>query len=334
MPNDVNPYESSPGVEKALAIVHDRGPGYWMTDLTKTSLEDVQSKYFRLFTPVKLARLRLPTSLPEFWSIRHNATLSDSPVTAAAKLGGHWADHNLAGITQVGACNFRCKYCYVSFGHLAGQDGFAGDAATLVTDFKRLRQELAEIGQPLTILRVSGGEPLLAPGLVSEVYEQLELNDLLGDCVLKVESNLSALPFSYRRLEPAAQASLRSVARHVTLHATLHARPNERDWPLIRDGLRFALELGFDLYPAIGGTGWSDEDLRELAAELEASALHLSRRLAVRPFRLSYASRYGRRVEATDSEESVAASVAWESILREVTGSEYLAVPRHEVELN
>jgi hypothetical protein len=204
----------------------------------------------------------------------------------------------------------------------------------LVTDFKRIRQELAELGQPLTILRVSGGEPLLAPGLISEVHQQLELSSLLGDCVLKVESNLSALPFSYRRLDPAGRASLHNVARQVTLHATLHARPNERDWPLIRDGLRLAVELGFDLYPAIGGTGWSYEDLRELAAELEISARHLSRRLAVRPFRLSYASRYGRRVEATDSEESVAASVVWEGILREITGSEYLAAPRHEVELN
>jgi uncharacterized Fe-S cluster-containing radical SAM superfamily protein len=329
-----DPYANSPGIERAHAIVHDRGTGYWMTDLTKTSLEDVQSKYFRLFTPVKLARLRLPTSLPEFWSIRHSATLSDSPVTAAAKLGGHWSDHNLAAITHVGACNFRCKYCYVSFRHLSGQDGFAGDATTLVADFKRVRQELAEIGKSLTILRISGGEPLLAPGLVSEVYQQFEPSSLLGECVLKVESNLSALPFSYRQLDSEGRASLRTAAGQVTLHATLHARPGERDWPLIRDGLRLAVEIGFDLYPAIGGTGWSVEDLRQLAAELEATAHHLSRRLAVRPFRLSYASRYDRRVDATDSQESVAASVVWEGILREITGSEYLATPRHEVELN
>lgn len=334
MPIEVDPYSLSPGIEKAHGIVHDRGAGYWMTDLTQTSLEDVQSKYFRLFTPVKLARLRLPTSLPEFWSIRHDATLSDSPVTAAAKLGGHWSDHNLAAITHVGACNFRCKYCYVSFRHLSGQDGFAGDAPTLVADFKRLRQELAQTGESLTILRISGGEPLLAPGLVSEVSQQLELHNLLGECVLKVESNLSALPFSHQQLDLASRVALRKAARQVTLHATLHARPNERDWHFIRDGLRLAVEIGFDLYPAIGGTGWSIEDLRELAEELERTAQHLSRRLAVRPFRLSYASRYGRRVEATDSQEAIAASVVWEHILREISGCEYLATPRHEVELH
>jgi uncharacterized Fe-S cluster-containing radical SAM superfamily protein len=254
-------------------------------------------------------------------------------VTAAAKLRGHWTDHNLAAITHVGACNFRCKYCYVSFSHLSGKDGFHGDSAALVADFRRVRQELADSGKALTILRISGGEPLLAPGLIPEVHHQLERSGLLGECVLKVESNLSALPFGYRQLDPARQASLRQVTGQVILHATLHARPDERDWPLIRDGLRLAAELGFDLYPAIGGTGWSSDDLHELATELEASARHLSCRLAVRPFRLSYASRYGRRVEMVDSGESATASVVWEGILREIFGRDYLLTPRHEVEL-
>src|ERR1700678_2608061 len=162
---------SIPGSEKAYSIIHNGHTGYWMTDLTKTALEDVQSRFFRLFVPVKLIRQRLPTSLPEFHAIRHDATLSDSPVTTAAKLGGHWSDHNLAAITHVGSCNFRCNYCYVSFQHLAGHDGFPGDAKSLVEDFLRIRGELADGGKPLTILRVSGGEPLLALGLVTEVYQ-------------------------------------------------------------------------------------------------------------------------------------------------------------------
>jgi uncharacterized Fe-S cluster-containing radical SAM superfamily protein len=334
MAAETDDFAVTPGIEKAHSIVHGRGPGYWMTDLTKTSLEDVKSRYFRLFTPVKLARGRLPTSLPEFRSLRHEATLSDSPLTTAAKLGGHWSDHNLAAITHVGACNFRCKYCYVSFAHLSGRDGFPGDAVSLVSDYLRARRALADSGKPLTILRISGGEPLLAPGLVSEVYRELDQRSLLGECILKVESNLSALPYSYRELDLDGQASLRKAAPHVTLHATLHARPHERDWPQIRDGLRLALEMGFDLYPAIGGTGWSVEDLQELASDLESAARNLSRRVAVRPFRLSYATRYGRRVTADNNQpEGVAASVAWEGILRQVTGSEYLATPRHEVEL-
>lgn len=324
----------NPGIEKSYSIVHENQSGYWMTDLTKTSFEDVRSRYLRLFIPVKLIRKRLPTSLPEFHAIRHEATLSDSPVTVAAKLGGHWSDHNLAAITHVGACNFRCNYCYVSFHHLAGRDGFSGDAKSLVEEFLRVRSELADDEKQLTILRISGGEPLLAPGLITDVYHQLDRRDLLGRCALKVESNLSAFPHAYSQLNPVAQTNLRMTASQVTLHATLHARPGERDWQAIREGLRLALETGFDLYPAIGGTGWSADDMRTLADELESAAKNLSRRLAVRPFRLSYAKRYGRRITASSTAEPVAASVLWEGILRETTGSEYLASPRHEVELS
>ena len=305
-----------------------------MTDLTKTSLEDVRSRYFRIFVPIRLARLRLPTSLTEFRAIRHDATLSDSPVTAAAKLGGHWSDHNLAAITHIGACNFRCHYCYVSFQNLAGHGGFAGDAKSLVQDFIQIRSELADAGRSLTILRVSGGEPLLAPSLVTEVYQQLDHRNLLDQCVLKVESNLSVLPYAYGQLNLRGQADLQAIARYVTLHATLHARPGERDWHSITDGLSLAAELGFDVYPAIGGTGWSIDHLWALAYELESRATNLSKRLAVRPFRLSYAERYGRRAIMSGNAEPVAASVVWEGILREITGSDYLAIPRHEVELS
>jgi hypothetical protein len=72
------------------------------TDLTKTNLGGVQNKYFRLFEPVKLERMRLQTVLPEFWSLRHRANLSDRPVTTAARLGGHWSEYNLAAITRSG----------------------------------------------------------------------------------------------------------------------------------------------------------------------------------------------------------------------------------------
>jgi hypothetical protein len=126
---------------------------------------------------------------------------------------------------------------------------------------------------------------------------------------------------------------MRAAARQVTLHATLHARPGERDWRAILEGLSLAIELGFDVYPAIG-TGWSIDHMQVLAGELEATAKNLSKRLAVRPFLLSYAERYGRRASISSDAEPVAASVAWESILREITGSEYLATPRHEVELS
>jgi uncharacterized Fe-S cluster-containing radical SAM superfamily protein len=325
--------DCDPGIAKAYSIIHEPAEGYRMTDLTKSVLEEVQSPYFRLFTPVKLARKRLPTSLPEFWMIRHQAALSDSPVTAAAALGGHWSEHNLAAITQVGACNFRCNYCYVDFRHLAGHESFVGDATSLVADFVKLRRHLADSGQALTILRISGGEPLLAPSLIAEVFQRMTALNMTGQCLLKVESNLSAFPYAYEHLDESQRNSIRAVAPHVTLHATLHAKPGERDWATIRQGLRLAVDVGFQLYPAIGGGGWSDDDMLVLVGELERVAENLSRRLAVRPFDMSYTTRYERRIRPDEQVRPMPASEVWERILQETMGSDYLAVPRHAVEL-
>lgn len=323
-------------VRKAHEIVHAGRGQHRITDLTKTSFEDVRSSYFRLFVPVKYERMRLPTTLPEFSEFRHHAALSDSPVTAAATLGGHWSEHNLAAITHVAACNFRCSYCYVDYRLLAGDHARRTTAGEIVTNFVDIRRRLAEDGQWLSILRVSGGEPLLAPDLITEVHQQLDSRGLLDSCMVKVESNLSALPYSYGRLDRNSRAALRDVSPQITLHATLHAKPGERDWPLVRQGLALAVDLGMDVYPAIGGADWTTADMRALFDALQPVARGLVHRLAVRPFNLSYAERHGRRPalkEAADRPPSLSASAAWEELLQERTGDFYLARPRHVIGL-
>ncbi|WP_320064184.1 hypothetical protein [Micromonospora sp. RTGN7] len=125
-------------LSRSYRIVNVGHGGYAFTDLRDTALGGVQNRQFRLFTPVKREWMRLPTSLPEFFALRHVANLSDSPLTVAAELGGHWNKHNLAAITHVAACNFRCSYCYVDFGHLSGADSFVATAAAVVDEFERV----------------------------------------------------------------------------------------------------------------------------------------------------------------------------------------------------
>jgi hypothetical protein len=300
-----------------------------LTDLTKTKLGQVQNQYFRTFVPVKTERLRLPTSLPEFHSLRHVAMLSDSPVTAAHRLGGHWTDYNLAAITQVAACNFRCTYCYVEYKHLAGQDSFATTAEDVVDSFCRLRAELRTRNTRLAILRVSGGEPLLVPSLLVDVYRELDRRRLSGECLVKVESNLSALPYGVSQMSQAYRDALRATAQDITLHATIHSLPSDADWPGIRAGLDLALRLGFDIYPAIGGANWTDQDMGTLFDHLHEIHPRLPLRLAVRPFNLSYDAPAHRRNLPKNS--NPAPTVAWEDILRSRLDTCYLAQPRHAV---
>lgn len=320
-------------IRRAHALVNAPDGTYRVTDLTKSGLGDVVNPYFRLFVPVKQSRGRLPTSLPEFQVQRHTATLSDSPVTAAAHLGGHWTDHNLAAITQVAACNLRCSYCYVDFRHLAGQDSLPVTPERLVDEFTRLCEYVARKGRRLSILRISGGEPLLAPPLITQVFEIAADRKLLNSCMLKVESNMSAFPSAWSLLGDVERQRFRRAAKHIAVHATLHEKPGGHQWPNIRAGLALAVDLGIDIYPAIGGTGWSDDDLHRLFDELERTATGLSARLAVRPFSLTYTERYKRRRQITDGSESRAPSQRWDDILQDRTNHSYLERPRHLVTL-
>ncbi len=311
----------------------NRGKGdFAFTDLSRTRLADVQNRQFRLFTPVKRDRMRLPTSLPEFAELRHVANLSDSPVTVAAELGGHWTEHNLAAITHVAACNFRCAYCYVDFRHLAGGDRFTTSPEQVVEEFVLLQQAASDAGRRLSLLRVSGGEPLLAPALVLGIHKEMRRRDILGASVLKVESNLSALPYAWREGGLRLTSEERTTLRRIKLHATLHAAPGGNVWPSIRDGLEIAIESGFDVYPAVGANDWTQADLENLFEELSAVDPALPRRLAVRPFQLDYPVLAKRR-GLPSPREGEAPSLIWEEILLRRLHVRYLELPRHQVPL-
>lgn len=329
----VNAPGDRPLLSRAYEIVNVGPDDYAFTDLRQTALGAVQTRQFRLFTPVKRERMRLPTSLPEFADLRHVANLSDSPVTVAAELGGHWTDHNLAAITHVAACNFRCAYCYVDFAHLAGRDSFVATADEVVAEFVALRRAVAETGRDLNLLRLSGGEPLLAPSLVMGVYRALLEREMLPSVVLKVESNVSALVYAWRRGAMTLAAHEREWMPRIKLHTTLHRPPGSAEWPAIRDGLAFALELGLDVYPAVGANDWTAENLGTLFDELAQISVGLPQRLAVRPFQLDYPVLADRRKLPRPTEPE-APSVIWEGILRHRLGVDYLDRPRHLVPLS
>lgn len=323
----------TPVLRKAHRVVNIESGRYAFTDLRKTQLGDVQNRQFRLFTPVKRTRKRLPTSLSEFHELRHVANLSDSPLTTAQQLGGHWSEHNLAAITQVAACNFRCSYCYVDYKHLSGEDSFTATASDVVAEFSKLQQDVNRTGRRLSILRVSGGEPLLAPSLVSEVYHEMRRQGLLDHSILKIESNLSTLSYTLNTSPEALSDLDADMLNNVKLHSTIHFPPGSKDWPAIREGLRLATSLGFDVFPAVGANDWSTEQLEALFRELATIAETLPLRLAVRPFDLSYPALANRR-KKPDPLSPRAPSEIWEDILQNNLQMRYLEIPRHQVHVS
>jgi uncharacterized Fe-S cluster-containing radical SAM superfamily protein len=325
---------ADPATRRAYGQVHRIDGQIALTDLTTTSFSDVQSRYFRLFTPVKRERLRLPTSLREFHALRHFATLSDSPVLAAYKLGGHWTDHNLAAIFHLAACNLRCRYCYVDYRHLSGKDSFPSNAKAIITEFIALKTLLASRATPLSTLRISGGEPTLAPELIVSILEEFVSRGLDRDCLLKVESNMTTFAYALERSGPSIQNALRNLGRYLAIHVTVHSVPGTGTWRRAMDGLQLALSLSLDVYPAIGGADWSADDMNVAYDALATLAPNLPLRLAVRPFNLTYnilRNRHGLGKYQLDTR--VAPSQTWEEVLRHHTGLDYLHPARHEVSI-
>lgn len=318
-------------VDKALTIAHHQAHACGvtkLTELTRTSFDSVVSSHFRLFTPIKAERNRLPVSLPEFRSSWYAANLSDSPLVAAARLGGKWQQHNLAAICHVAACNFRCPYCYVEVKHLKGADSFETSASETVEDFLRLKNA----SPALSMLRISGGEPLLAPEFIFSVFKELEARALLGSNMLKFETNLAPLGAA-SEVGMKQFRCLADLGAQVPVHATIHFTPHSgNEWVQIERGLRRALGLGLDIYPAIGGSGWSCDDLSNLYEALEGMSQNLPFRLAVRPFQLDYRVLQNRR-RLQKFDESRNSIEQWNSILLERRGVGYLHRPRHEISI-
>lgn len=315
-------------------LIRSDNEHFRFTDLRQTRFDGVQSRFFRLFVPIKETRNRLPTTLPEFASLRLTANLSDSPVTAAARLGGTWRDHNVAAITHVAACNLRCPYCYVDFKHLAAKDSFEATAKDVVEDFLRLRARRREEGADLTILRVSGGEPMLTPEVPALVLEAIEQHEQKETVLVKVESNLTALANALVALSPPMRNRVERAAPFLTVHATIHMRPEERHYSSMLAGLSSALALGMDVYPAIGGIAWSEQDMERLYDDLHDLSPGLPPRLAVRPFQLDYPVLESRSQlgELREGDRDRPAAV-WSRLLRARAGVSYLHVPRHTVPL-
>lgn len=173
---------------------------------------------------------------------------------------------------------------------------------------------------------------MLAPDFIVDVFDEMARRGLTNNCVLKVESNMTAFTYALSVCPAGTADRLRAVGGRMAVHVTAHPKPGEADWSRLLAGLEQALVLGLDVYPAIGGADWSDEHLRSMYEDLAGLAAGLPLRLAVRPFNLSYDALQGRRgLSRFSVPNNVSPSVRWESILLRKQGRRYLDSPRHEV---
>jgi organic radical activating enzyme len=113
---------------------------------------------------------------------------------ASKKLNLSLGDCNLAFMPQLKSCNIWCPWCFVDDVSKNGEKGNGEffSIPEIVDAFQKVRKEE---GKPLHVIRLSGGEPTLAPWQWIELLEELEKRGLEKEIYFQGETNLTTGSF-------------------------------------------------------------------------------------------------------------------------------------------
>jgi len=316
--------------------------------LETTGMPNVLSNFIRVFRAIDFGRGRRPSKPydPDFDMFTH--VLSDSPTTIAWKMEGDWRDYAHHAIVQIGSCNFRCFYCYVDYRFLAGRNVIHVTAEDILSAFLRHRDALAQEGVRLNVLRISGGEPLLAPDLTLSCLKMLRQAGLDNEVCIKTETNLSPLVPTDRGCAAAQWADLREFRefRNFIMHPTFHGIDGDSlqrnasapwdEFEMMLDAVRTLIDLEIDFYPSFGANTVTPGTVDPFFRALKDIHPKLPLRVAVRKFDLGYESpatrdNTRRNIQVFDGRETIR---RWHDLLQAEYGVGYGEVPRHEIPLS
>ncbi len=174
----------------------------------------------------------LPTSkVPEKVSLFYSSAKSRTNVLCDSF--GRF--HNYLRISLVEHCNLRCSYCMP-------EDGLDWTPSEqLLTDEEVIRLAQLFVGQGVTKIRLTGGEPLLRTGIEKIVNE---LSSLSGLDTLAMTTNALLL----KRKLPALQTaglSLVNISLDTLIPERFKQITRRNGLNLVLDAIDFALESGF-----------------------------------------------------------------------------------------
>jgi len=114
------------------------------------------------------------------------------PYSAAYRLEGKNGDpkkYNKSLTVQVAGCNYDCNFCYVPKGQKTADTKYGKyfSAKEIIEIFSEARKESEE---PLNVIRISGGEPIIVPEIILDVYRELEKMDL-KEVYIWIDTNIS-----------------------------------------------------------------------------------------------------------------------------------------------
>lgn len=128
-----------------------------------------------------------------FWSFplkqAKKIRFQNPPYSATHRLNDEPKNYNKALTVQVAGCNYDCNFCYIprELNSANLKYGKYFSAKEMVEVFLEARKVSNE---PLNVIRLTGGEVILVPEIIIDVYEELE-NRGLDEVYTWIDTNLS-----------------------------------------------------------------------------------------------------------------------------------------------
>lgn len=243
----------------------------------------------------------------------------DFPTIIQAELGGEWQEYNKVACVHVGWCNLNCWYCYVEeclrsacFHCIFKETNkcLRKGPITATVTAREVIDPFAEVYEKegIKVLRVTGGEPFLAPDFIIEICELLREYGLSEKTYVWTETNLT--PFlkipekdvrviefweetegnwSWKEL-----CSFKNMAVHACFHGInecsfYHNTGYElSDFNMLIDACGFLLQSKIRVYPTIGAEVSPPEALSDFFHKLCSISEYFPLLIAVRSYDFAY----------------------------------------------
>lgn len=110
--------------------------------------------------------------------------------SAALNLKRNLSEFTKVFTLQVAGCNYSCNYCFVPRELNSGNEKYGKffSAKKIVDEFLKIKEKSET---PMNIIRVSGGECLIIPEIITDLYEQMTKSS--PDSYLWIDTNLSTI---------------------------------------------------------------------------------------------------------------------------------------------
>jgi len=331
--------------------------------------------FFRIFTPVKPSKGRKLNSVFGDSFNPYKDSLMDYPTIVQYKLGKagstHWENYNRLISVHIARCPLNCWHCFVddclksSCKHCMVQQYCDHklkskleikedwiSAYDLVDNFVVQRDLDYKRGIHSNILRITGGEPFLAPQLLLDILEELDKRGLQNDIFLWTETNLVPLMVQEKKIPLISDELLNKLGNydnflvHPCFHGIDKSSFEENTYEkienidLLINALKRLINSGIDVYLTFGSNVNDPDKIDEFYQKMSEINKLLPLRFALIEFDLDYKPviRRGELIPDFSHRHKMAYDryqtiENWDDLLRKQMGYGYGEIPRHLVPL-